>query len=148
MPRYLRIVALSLFLWGLIVVFFLPGISTRLSRISRFGEADTEKVAQREVARPAAAPAAAQKTNAKLFWAAADGESLEAVEVELPLSESAEERAHQLLDALITLPPSEARRTLPAAALGVGQSGVVVLAATASPVWMPEPMTSCPSRSR
>ncbi len=34
----------------------------------------------------------------------------------MPLSESAEERAHQLLDALITLPPSEARRTLPAAA--------------------------------
>lgn len=117
MPRHLRITLLVLVAWGLLVVFFLPGMGTRVSRISRFGDAESEKQAQREVTRPAVGSDTAPLAKARLYFASSTGDAVEPVDTQLPLAPAPETRARQLLDALITRPPSEAHRTLPAEAV-------------------------------
>ena len=42
-PRHLRISLLVLFAWGLLVVFFLPGLSGSLARIARLGAPGVEQ---------------------------------------------------------------------------------------------------------
>ena len=113
-PRHLRISLLVLFAWGLLVVFFLPGLSGSLARIARLGAPGVEQQAHREVTRPETAGTSAPTVKAKLYWAAADGESVEPVEVDLALGTTPEERTRQLMDALIARAPSDARRTVPA----------------------------------
>lgn len=113
-PKHLRVTLLLLLAWALLVVFFLPGMRARIARVSRLGMPSAEEQARREVIRPALEAPAGPKVKAKLFWTAAHGQSVEPVELELPLSPEPAERARQLLDALISRVPSEAQRTLPA----------------------------------
>ncbi len=115
-PRHLRITILLLIAWALIVVFFLPGITGRLSRLSTWGDGGVEQQARREVIRAPAAEPAGPAAKARLFWAAPSGDAVEPTEVELALDSSPQERAHQVLDALIAKAPSLAQRTLPAEA--------------------------------
>jgi len=113
-PRHLRITMLLLVVWGLIVVFFLPGITGRLSRLATWGDTGVEQQARREVTRPAPSVQPGAKAKVKLYWAGASGDSVEPTEIEMALSSTPKERAGQLLDALIARAPSEAQRTLPA----------------------------------
>lgn len=116
MPRHLRITVMILLTWAFLIVLFLPGMRERLARMAQWGSPAIEEQARREVTRPVAVAPATPQMKAKIFWAAADGETVAPSEIELPLSSDPAERARQLLDALITRPPSEAQRTLPAGA--------------------------------
>jgi hypothetical protein len=87
----------------------------RISQIARPERA--ERQAARELTRPATAQTDPQ-VKARIFWLAAEqpGE-LQAEEVSLPLSSEPVTRAKQLIEALISSPPSPAQRTLPADAV-------------------------------
>lgn len=83
----------------------------------------SEEQARREVLAPPISTASDVPTKAEIFWAGG-AETLAPVEMELPLSADPAVRSKQLIEALVTRPPSSLQRTLPA---GVTLLGFYVL---------------------
>lgn len=104
----LAVLALGVVLGGI----YLRGLRQRVMRLAR--PTHTEERARREVIQPSVAAPADATGKAKIFWATEQGDRLEPVEIEIPLSADPAHRAKRVLDALITSPPAPARRTLPA----------------------------------
>ncbi len=75
----------------------------------------SEEQARREVIAPPISTPTDVLVKAKIFWASATAPGrLEPVEVELPLSADPVQRSKQVLQVLITRPPTPEQRTLPA----------------------------------
>jgi sporulation and spore germination protein len=112
-PRRLKIAGLILLFAVLIGAIYVPRLRDRLRRLREAGR--SEEQARRELIQPSIATPTDVKVNAKIYWASTlSPATLEPVEVQLPLSASPVQRAKQLLDTLITSPPSPEQRTLPA----------------------------------
>lgn len=111
MPRNLKI-ALGILVGAVLLgLISLQGLHQRLQHISENN--NSEEQARREVLAPTIATPTDVKVQARMFWAAAPDKTAP-VEVELPLSADPVQRAKQLLDELISAPPSPEQRTLPA----------------------------------
>jgi hypothetical protein len=79
----------------------------------------TEEQARRAVLEPPISTPTDKPVEAKIFWAAGSGQ-LAPVEIQLPLSADPVERSRQLLQALISNPPTPDQRTLPASTTLLG----------------------------
>lgn len=113
MSRWLKITVIVLLLAVIVGAFYFPLLRERVVRLRQADR--TEEQARREVTQPTVTTPTDVKVNAKLFWASAAAPTvLEGVEVQLPLSANPVQRSKQLLNALITSPPSPEQRTLPA----------------------------------
>jgi spore germination protein GerM len=112
MSRAMKI-SLALLLLGVAAgAIYLRGLHEQVLRLARSQQ--SEEQVRREITQPPVPAPANNKEQAKIFWAAEDGVALEQVEVELPLSDDASQRAKQLMLALIASPPKPEQRTLPA----------------------------------
>jgi hypothetical protein len=113
MSRRLKLAGLLLLVAVLAGVIYVPRLRERMRRLREAGR--SEEQARREVVQPPIATPTDVKLTAKIFWASAlSPETLEPVEIQLPLSADPVQRAKQLLGALIASTPSPAQRTLPA----------------------------------
>jgi acyl-CoA synthetase (AMP-forming)/AMP-acid ligase II len=113
MPRHLKFAALVM---GVAVVagfFYLLHVRSRSRELARIQQAEEQaqiKLTQSPITTPTDA-----KVKAKLFWASATNPAtLEATQIELPLSADPIQRSRQLLDTLIQSPPTAPQRTIPA----------------------------------
>ena len=114
MPRNLRIALGILAVAVLIGIISLRGLHKRIEHLSELQSTDDQ--ARRELLKPAISTPTDEKASAKIYWAAdAEIPSVAPVEVDLPLSADPALRAKQVLEALITSPPSPKQRTLPTA---------------------------------
>jgi hypothetical protein len=97
---------------GLII---LPGLRQTIQRLRSTPKTDEQ--ARREVMQePISTPTDVQ-VRAQMYWLSASSQaSLDATTIQLPLSADPVERSKQLINALITNPPSPERRTLPSEA--------------------------------
>ena len=111
MPRGLKIVLVVL---AVAVVAGLISLQPLRRRIRRLGESHSadEKARHAVLAPPISTPTDVT-VKAKIFWAAGP-DNVAPVDVDLALSADPVERSRQLLQALITNPPTEEQRTLPA----------------------------------
>lgn len=92
---------------------YVPGLHRRILRMGEPREMEAQ--ARREVVRPPIATPSDVKSKARIFWASVKTPgTLEATEVEVPLSAAPVERAKQLIGALIESVPTPEQRTLPA----------------------------------
>ena len=97
----------------LIAVFVFLGLRERVPRLGQ-EELNAERSA-RAVPQAAITTPTDEKVQARIYWlSATQRDTLEPVDVELPLSADPAVRAKQLIQALITQAPDPARRTLPA----------------------------------
>jgi spore germination protein GerM len=111
MTRNLRFAAAIL---GVAVLIAFAGLHGMHQRIQRLSEAPTsEEEARREVLAPPISTPSDVKEQAKIFWAAGE-DNIAPVQVELPLSADPAQRAKQVLEELISSPPTPEQRTLPA----------------------------------
>jgi len=85
-------------------------------RVNRLAQTSaTEEQARREVIAPPISTPTDVLVKAQIFWASARApDKLEPVEVQLPLSADPAQRSKQVLQVLITRPPTPQQRTLPA----------------------------------
>jgi len=107
--------------WKIVVVILAAAVAVgltsfrdlrqRVRLLSRGQQA--EEVARREVLTPPVTTPTDVTSAAKIFLSDGSGK-LAAVDMQLPLSADAAQRAKQVLQALIASPPSEPQRTLPA----------------------------------
>ncbi len=111
MSRATRIALIILLLWIAVALYWLQGVQQATQVVRR---EPSEQLRRREVTQPPIATPTDAPVPAKLYWASASGETLEAVELELPLSADPAQRAKQLLDALIAKSPEDRPRILPA----------------------------------
>jgi hypothetical protein len=113
MPRHLKFAALVMgiaVIAGFFYLLYLRSRSRELARIQQAEEQAQRKLTQTPITTPTDA-----KVKARLFWASASNPAtLEAAEIELPLSADPIQRSRQLVDALIQSPPTSAQRTIPA----------------------------------
>lgn len=117
MTRNLRFAAAILGAAVLIAFASLRGMHERIQKIT---EAPTsEEEARREVLAPPISTPTDVKEKANIFWGA-DNDKLAPVQVELALSADAAQRSKQVLEALISSPPTPQQRTLPADATLLG----------------------------
>jgi Sporulation and spore germination len=112
--RNLKIILAILSVLVAIGLISLGGIWKRVKRLEETPTSEEE--ARQEVLAPQISTATDVSTNAKVFWAAGP-DSIAPVDVAMPLSADRVERSKQLLQELITKPPSESQRTLPADAV-------------------------------
>jgi uncharacterized protein YneF (UPF0154 family) len=111
MPRNLKIALGILSVAVLLGLASLGGLHERMKHLSE--NPNTDEEARREVlAAPIATPSDVT-VQAKMFWAAGP-DKLAPVSVELPLSADRVERSKQVLNELISNPPTPEQRTLPA----------------------------------
>ncbi|MCL6481572.1 MAG: GerMN domain-containing protein [Firmicutes bacterium] len=107
--------ALKITLVGLAVLLVVAAISWRGLR-QRLTRAPSPAQAQRALVEAPATSPAAPLVPVRLYWAAPEDEGrgrLAPVEIQLPLAEDPEQRARQVLNALIVDAPSPQHRTLP-----------------------------------
>jgi Sporulation and spore germination len=117
MARNLKI---ALGILGVAVLLGLISLRGLHERIEHLSENDnSEEQARREVLTAPIATPTDVKVEAKMFWAAGP-EKTAPVQVELLLSADPVQRAKQVLDELISSPPSPEQRTLPANATILG----------------------------
>jgi len=110
-PRGLKIVLVVL---AVAVVIGLISLQPLRRRIRRLGESrSADEQARHAVLAPPISTPTDVTVKAEIFWAAGP-DNVAPVEVNLPLSADPVERSRQLLQALISNPPTEERRTLPA----------------------------------
>jgi hypothetical protein len=109
--RNLKITIAILAVAVLIGLISLRGLSKRIERLQE--NPSTEEQARRELLAPKVSTPTDVLVRAKIFWAAGP-DTISPTDVELGLSADPVKRAHQLIDALITGPPSPEQRTLPA----------------------------------
>ncbi len=113
MSRAMKLAVVLLVLGVAIGAFYSRGLLDRVLKLSQ--PARTEEQARREVLQPPIATPSDKKVKAKIFWASAESPgALAPVEVELALSADTVLRAKQVLDTLISAPPTPEQRTLPA----------------------------------
>lgn len=110
MSRGLKILLVVLTLAIAISLLTLPRIGDEKNRPGQ----RAEDRARREVTRPPISTPTDTTVKARIFWTNAAGDSLAPSEKPLPLSADPVQRAKQLIEALITSPPDERHRTLPA----------------------------------
>ncbi len=111
MPRNLKIALAILIVAVLAGLISLRGLHRKIARLSE--SPTTEEQARRDLLAPPISTASDVATTAKIFWAAGP-DRLAPVDVQMALSADPTQRAKQVLHALITDPPTEAQRTLPA----------------------------------
>ena len=111
MTRNLKITIGILAVAVLIGLISLRGLSKRIERLQE--NPSTEEQARRELLAPKVSTPTDVLVRAKIFWAGGP-DTTSPTDVELALSADPVKRARQLIDALITDPPSPAQRTLPA----------------------------------
>jgi len=111
MPRGLKIVLVVLVV---AVVAGLISLQPLRRRIRRLGESrSADEQARHAVLAPPISTPTDVTVKAQIFWAAG-ADNIAPVEVDLALSADPVERSRQLLQALISNPPTEEQRTLPA----------------------------------
>ena len=110
MPRGLKIVLVVL---AVAVVAGLISLQPLRRRIHRLGESrSADEQARHAVLAPPISTPTDVTVKAQIFWAAG-ADNVAPVEVDLALSADPVERSRQLLQALISNPPTEEQRTLP-----------------------------------
>ncbi len=111
MPRWVRIAIGALLMSAVIGAFYAPRLWRRVQRLARIER--TEEQSRREVTQPPIATPTDVKVRAKLYWASSVASAtLDADELELPLSADPVQRCKQLINALIADAPSAQQRTL------------------------------------
>lgn len=111
MPRGLKIVLVVL---AVAVVVGLISLQPLRRRIRRLGESrSADEHARHAVLAPPISTPTDVTVKAQIFWAAG-ADNIAPVEIDLALSADPVERSRQLLQALISNPPTEEQRTLPA----------------------------------
>lgn len=112
MSRQLQIILIVVLAAVLAGLIFLGALHRRVSRTEP-AQAVEEQERRAVIAPPVATPTDVQ-SSAQIFWlSAAQPERLAPVTVQLPLSADPAERAKQLLNDLISRPPTPVQRTLP-----------------------------------
>jgi hypothetical protein len=113
MSRAAKITLVGLGIAVVIGAVYFRGLQRRLLRLAE--PQKSEEAARREVTQPPIFTPTDVPMKAKLFWASATSlGTLQAAEVQLPLSADPAQRSRQLLRELITSPPTPEQRTLPA----------------------------------
>lgn len=110
MTRNLKITIAILAVAVLVGLISLRGLSKRIERLQE--NSSSEEQARRELLPKVSTPTDVL-VRAKIFWATG-ADSTAPTDVDLALSADPVKRARQLLDSLITDPPSPEQRTLPA----------------------------------
>ncbi len=117
MPRTVKI---ALVVLAVAVVIGLISVRQLRRHMQRFSQTQSsEEQARHQVLAPPIATASDVVTKANIFWAAGT-DKVAPVEIELPLSADPVERSRQLLQALITNPPTPGQRTIPESATLLG----------------------------
>jgi hypothetical protein len=111
MPRNLKFALGILGVAVLIGLVSLGGLHERIQHLSQ--NQNSEEQARREVLAPPISTPTDVKEQAKIFWAAGS-DKVAPVLVELPLSADPAQRSKQVLETLISSPPTPEERTLPA----------------------------------
>ena len=110
MPRNLKIILGLLALAVIVGLISLRSLHRRMQRMAASRAA--EEQARHAVLAPPISTPTDVTVKARIFWAAGP-DRIAPVEVEMPLSADPVERSRQLLQALITNPPTAGQRTLP-----------------------------------
>lgn len=118
MPRNLKIALGILGVAVLIGLISLHGLHQRIQHLSE--SPNSEEQARHDVLTAPIATPTDVKVQAKIFWGAAAPDRIASVLVELPLSADPVQRAKQVLNELISSPPTPEQRTLPADATILG----------------------------
>ncbi|MGP8155452.1 MAG: GerMN domain-containing protein [Candidatus Acidiferrales bacterium] len=112
-----RNLKIALAILAVAVVIGLLSLRSLHQRVQRLAQLQTaEEQARRAVLAPSISTPTDVTVQAKIFWAAG-ADRVAPVVVELPLSADAVERSKQVLQELMTNPPTPDQRTLPADAL-------------------------------
>ena len=115
MPRVWKIAVALLAALALAALLTFPSLLRSVLGLRRADR--TAEQARRAIVPPISTPSDTRE-KAQLFWLSPTSpDALEPTTVELNLSADAEQRAKQLITALIESPPSQAQRTLPADAV-------------------------------
>ena len=117
MPRNIKFALSILGIAVLIGLVSLRGMHERIQHLSE--NPKSEDQARREVLAPPISTPTDVKVQAKIFWAAG-ADRVAPVVVELPLSADTVQRSKQVLEELISSPPTPEQRTLPADATILG----------------------------
>lgn len=105
---------------GIAVLIAFASLRSAHERIQKLSTAPpSEEEARREVLAPPISTSTDVKVQARIFWAAGE-DKLAPIQVELPLSADPVQRSKQLLEELISSPPTPEQRTLPADATILG----------------------------
>jgi sporulation and spore germination protein len=111
MPRMVKVALVVLAVAVVIGLISIRGLRRHVQRLAQ--AQSSEEQARHQVLAPPIATASDVITKANVFWAAGQ-DKVAPVEIQLPLSADPVERSRQLLQALITNPPTPGQRTLPA----------------------------------
>jgi hypothetical protein len=117
MPRNLKITLVILAIGVVIGLFAFKSLRRRIARTAEIPK--TEEQVRRELLAPKVTTSSDVKTTAKIFWASGP-DQLAPVDTELMLSSEPVQRAKQVIEALISQPPTPEQRTLPANATLLG----------------------------
>jgi len=117
MPRYLKIAIAVLGIAVAIGLVSLRGLRRHMQRLAQ--TPSSEEQARHEVLTPPISTATDVVAKAKIFWAAGS-DKVAPVEIDLPLSADPVQRSRQLLQALISNPPTPDQRTIPENAVLLG----------------------------
>lgn len=117
MPRTLKIALVVLAVAVAIGLISLRGLRQHMQRLAQ--TQSSEEQARHQILAPPISTPTDVVVKAKIFWAAGP-DKVAPVEIELPLSADPVERSRQLLQALITNPPTPGQRTIPAGAVLLG----------------------------
>lgn len=111
MPRNVKVAIAVLAVAVIIGLLSLGGLRKHMQGLNV--SQSTEEQARRAVLEPPITTPTDKTVEAKIYWAAGPGK-VAPVEIELPLSADPVERSRQLLQTLISNPPTADQRTLPA----------------------------------
>jgi len=117
MPRTVKIALVVLTIAVAIGLISVRGLRRHMQRLAQ--TQSSEEQARHEVLAPPIATASDVVTKANIFWAAGT-DKVAPIEIELALSADPVERSRQLIQALITDPPTPGQRTIPASATLLG----------------------------
>ncbi len=121
MSRNLKIAFAILAVAVVVGALSLRGLRQRIERLAQLPSIE-ERARQEVLSKPISTPTDVS-VKAKIFWAAGAagaGGGVAPVEIDLPLSADPVQRSRQLIQALITSPPTPDQRTLPADATLLG----------------------------
>lgn len=117
MPRNLKITLAILAIGVVIGLFSFKSLRRRIQRTAEITK--TEEQVRRELLAPKVTTSSDVKTTAIIFWASGP-DQLAPVGTDLMLSSEPAQRAKQVIEALISQPPTPEQRTLPANATLLG----------------------------
>ena len=112
MARWVKIAVLILAVAVAIGVVSFSGLTRRVKRLQGQDQTADEQARQAVLAPPISTPTDQQVT-ATIYWAAG-ANKIAPVQVQLPLSADPTQRSRQVLQELITNPPTSGQRTVPA----------------------------------